>query len=78
MLKPRLNVHSEREDVSPRLQVAPPGRHPAATSAALDAVRKSRRLRYTLWGVISDERISGLFLINIGALYIAAPVKAVG
>ena len=41
---------------------------PAATSAAADAWMNSRRCRYTLFGVISDERMPGAFLISIGRL----------
>ena len=44
------------------------------TSAAVDAWMNSRRLRYTLFGVISEERISGAFLISMPTLYAAPPV----
>ncbi len=42
--------------------------NPAATRAAADAWMNSRRRRYTLFGVISDERMSGAFLISIRRL----------
>jgi hypothetical protein len=41
---------------------------PAATRAAADAWINSRRRKYTLFGVISDERMSGAFLISIERL----------
>ena len=41
---------------------------PAATRAAADPWMNSRRLRYTLFGVISEERMSGAFLISMSGL----------